>query len=88
MGLAEAHYNRRGKALRLAHGNYSAPCEAFYHAGTGEAVNCNESFVRIRSEWSNVNKKNGQLCPLTNIFICGTAEYLLGFMRRISVLEF
>ena len=46
MGLAEAHYNRRGKALRLAHGNYSA------HAGTGEAVNCNESFVRIRSEWS------------------------------------
>ena len=52
MGLAEAHYNRRGKALRLAHGICSAPYEALYHAGTGEAVNCNESFVRIRSEWS------------------------------------
>ena len=39
MGLAEAHYNRRGKALRLAHGIYSAPCEAFYHAGTGGAMN-------------------------------------------------
>ena len=41
MGLAEAHYNRRGKALLQAHDIYSAPCEAFYHAPTGEAVNCN-----------------------------------------------
>lgn len=41
MGLAEAHYNRCGKDLRKAHGIFSAPCEVFYHAGTGEAVNCN-----------------------------------------------
>ena len=43
MGLAEAHYNRRVKALRLAHDIYSAPCEALYHAGTGASVNCNGS---------------------------------------------
>ena len=47
MGLAEAHYNRRGQALRLAHDIYSAPCEALYHAGTGAAVNCN----RQRPDW-------------------------------------
>ena len=42
MGLAEAHYNRRGKALRLAHGICSAPCEV----GTGDAVNCNYNSQR------------------------------------------
>jgi len=38
MGLAETHNNRRGKTLRNAHGIFSAPCEAFYYAGTGEAL--------------------------------------------------
>ena len=40
MGLAEAHNNRRGKVLRMALGIISAPCGAFYLAGTGKAGNC------------------------------------------------